>query len=347
MLRPFLRGSPLLALALGSWVGLGSPHSLPRMASAAERSRAQVEAVPDSRPPVDVATTPVTASMLPDPTPWPQLNPTASVNRAWLLAEGPAPLPSSGRRLVTFTFDDGPFPETTPVVLHVLAKHHVRATFFWIGRYLDGESDRAIASRKTALEVRDAGHLIGNHTHDHARLTILSPADALAQMNDGSGSIERAVGIKPCLFRPPFGQLDDFTESVVREEGLTVVLWNIEVGDLLRDDSTAMAESLESQIDFAGGGIVLLHDIRFTTADTLEKVLTWLDKHRYDPAKPAAVGYDVVDFVEFMRETAASPQPYVNRTALEDARAAAWRKAHARVAPPSRPRESPEGLETM
>jgi peptidoglycan/xylan/chitin deacetylase (PgdA/CDA1 family) len=337
MLRQSLRAVPLLALALGSWVGLLGP----RIGHAHPESRA----APTDRPPVDVTTSPVTASLLPDPTPWPQLNPTASVNRAWLLAEGPAPQPGSGRRLVTFTFDDGPFPETTPVVLHVLAKHHVRATFFWIGRYLDGDSDRAVASRKTAKDVRDAGHLIGNHTHDHARLTILSRADALAQMDDGAGSIERAVGLRPCLFRPPFGQLDDFSESVVREEGLTVVLWNIEVGDLLRDDPGAMAESLESQIDFSGGGIVLLHDIRFTTAEALEKTLTWLDKHHYDPAKPAAVGYDVVDFVDFMRETAASPQPYANRTGLEEARAAAWRKAHARAAPPILP--SSEALETM
>jgi peptidoglycan/xylan/chitin deacetylase (PgdA/CDA1 family) len=346
MLRRLLRALPVLTLGLGSWVGVsGQGPCTPK--AFAPRSDATLRAgdLSRTRPPVDVATTPVTASMLPDPTPWPQLNPTASVNRAWLLAEGPVPRPGSGRRLVTFTFDDGPFPETTPVVLHVLAKHQVRATFFWIGRYLDGNGERAIATRKTAQEVRDAGHLIGNHTHDHARLTVLSRAEALAQMDDGAGSIQRAVGIKPCLFRPPFGQLDDFTESVVREQGLTVVLWNIEVGDLLRDDAAGMAESLESQIDFSGGGIVLLHDIRFSTADALDKVLTWLDKHRYDPSRPSAVGYDVVDFVEFMRETAASPQPYPNRSALEEARAAAWRKAHARAALPTLP--SPEGLETM
>jgi peptidoglycan/xylan/chitin deacetylase (PgdA/CDA1 family) len=350
MPRPFLllRALPLLALALGSWVGVGGPRTGLTLARAASHGRAGVEPGDreDLRPPMDAPTPPVSASLLPDPTPWPQLNPTASVNRAWLLAEGPAPRPGSGRRLVTFTFDDGPFPETTPVVLHVLEKHHVRATFFWIGRYLDGGSDRAIASRKTALQVRDAGHLIGNHTHDHARLTNLSRADALAQMDDGAGSIERAVGIRPCLFRPPFGKLDDFTESIVREEGLTVVLWNIEVGDLLRDDPVSMAESLETQIDFSGGGIVLLHDIRFTTAEALEKVLTWLDKHRYDPSKPDAIGYDVVDFVEFMRETSASPQPFSNRTALEDARAAASRKEHARASLPRLSRGS-EAFEAM
>jgi peptidoglycan-N-acetylglucosamine deacetylase len=333
---------PVLALALGTWVGIGEPCDLSRWrpAHVVHARVASHEAAP-----VESFGSPVDASLLPDPAPWPNLNPTASISRAWLLAEGPAFSPGSGRRVVTFTFDDGPFPETTPVVLHVLAKHNVHATFFWIGRYLDGDSDRAVASRKTALAVRDAGHLIGNHTHDHARLTTLSRADALAQIDDSAASIEAAVGIRPCVFRPPFGVLDAYTEGLVRAENLTVVLWNIEVDDLHNDDADAMADSLETQIDFAGGGIVLLHDIRFTTADALDKVLTWIDKHHYDPDKPSVVGYDVVDFAEFMRATASAPQPFASRKALEDARAAAWRKAHARAAAPRAPQG--EEAETM
>jgi peptidoglycan/xylan/chitin deacetylase (PgdA/CDA1 family) len=348
MIRPLLRAVPLLALALGSWIGLGRPHLGPYFSVERQPKHglARDAPPPGGRPTVETSSEEVEASLLPDPTPWPQLNPTASVSRAWLLAEGPAPDPASGRRVVTFTFDDGPFPETTPVVLHVLARHNVRATFFWIGRYLDGDSDRAVASRKTALAVRDAGHLIGNHTHDHARLTTLSRADALAQITDGAESIARAIGLRPCVFRPPFGQLDAYTEGLLREQNQAIVLWNIEVEDLHNDDADAMADSLETQIEFAGGGIVLLHDIRFTTADALEKVLTWLDKRRYDPSKPLAVGYEVVDFVEFMRATASAPQPYSNRRALEEARAAVWRKAHARAAAP-RPHSGDENFEAM
>jgi len=349
MHRPLLRASPLLALALGTCVGLGSPLAAPRENSPSSQTTSWKRswAGSSSIPPVEATLLPVEASLLPDPTPWPQLNPTASISRAWLLAEGPAPKPSSGKRFVTFTFDDGPFPETTPVVLHVLAKHNVRATFFWIGRYLDGDSDRAVASRETALAVRDAGHLIGNHTHDHARLAALSHSDALGEITRGADSIERAVGLRPCVFRPPFGQLDAYLEGVLREQNLTAVLWNIEVEDLHRDDADAMADSLETQIEFSGGGIVLLHDIRFTTADALDKTLTWLDKRRYDPQRPTAVGYEVVDFVDFMRATASAPQPYPDRRTLEDARAAAWRKAHARALSLRPPRIDPEGAEAM
>jgi peptidoglycan/xylan/chitin deacetylase (PgdA/CDA1 family) len=264
------------------------------------------------------------------------------------LAEGPASTPASGRRLVTFTFDDGPFPETTPVVLHVLAKHNVHATFFWIGRYLDGDGERAVASRRTAIAVRDAGHLIGNHTHDHARLTALTRADALAQITRGADSIEQAVGIRPSVFRPPFGQLDAYAEGLAWEQNLTVVLWNIEAEDLRRNDADAIAESLETQIEFSGGGIVLLHDIRFSTAVALDKTLAWLDQRRYDPMRPTAIGYEVVDFADFMRATANGPQPYMSRRELEEARASVWRKAHARATTPRLPfPRSPEVLEPM
>jgi len=334
MLRSVARLYPFAALGLGSWIGLGQP-SLEAVRSRAEselRARGATHApaapAPDAPRAGESPIPSVDAKLLPDPNPWPALNVDASVQRAWLLAEGPVPVSGDGRRFVTLTFDDGPFPETTPVVLRVLEKHHVHATFFWIGRYLDGQSDRAVRTRATALEVRAAGHLIGTHTHDHERLIGVSRAEVLAQLDRGMGSIERAIGVRPAVFRPPFGQLDSYGESLVRDHGLTLVLWNVETQDLHHTDAEAMAKNLEEQIDFAGGGIVLLHDIRFSTAVALDKLLTWLDQHRYDPLHPATVGYEVVDFAEFTRRTAASPQPFPNRAALEESRAAAWRKQH-------------------
>ncbi len=327
---------PLAALGLGSWIGLGQP-------SAAQLGSLRIASSSSAVAPRQPATPPlpqgqpvpsVDTSLLPDPNPWPVLNPDDMISRAWLLSEGPVPVEGSGRRLVTLTFDDGPFPETTPVVLHVLAKHHVHATFFMIGRYLDGTSDRATRAREVAVRVREAGHLIGTHTHDHERLIGISHSEVLGQIERGMASIERAVGVRPSVFRPPYGQLDPYGEATASEKGLTLVLWNIETQDLHNTDPDAMAINLEEQIDFAGGGVVLLHDIRFTTAEALDKLLTWLDRHRYDPARPANIGYDVVDFAEFTRATAASPQPFESRAALEAARGRVWRQRHPRAGMP-------------
>ena len=335
MLRFLARVFPLAALGVGSWIGLGKPppEALRSLRVPVPPQWTQAFAAPPPIPTaahasVDGAEPSVDAKLLPDPNPWPSINASTSTAKAWLLSEGPIHAEGDGRRLVTLTFDDGPFPETTPVVLHVLDKHHVHATFFWIGRYLDGTSDRALRTKRVALQVRDAGHLIGTHTHDHQRLIGISRNEVLAQIDRGMTSIQRAVGVRPSVFRPPFGQLDPYGESIAHERGLTLVLWNVETQDLHHTDADEMAKNLEEQIDFSGGGIVLLHDIRFTTAEALDKLLTWIERHHYDPAHPDVVGYDVVDFAEFTRATAASPQPFTSRADLEDARAAAWRKHH-------------------
>jgi len=324
---------PVLCLAAGTWVGFGAPRSMPtsiERSSGTSISEVREVLAPAAPPPT------IDASSLPDPVPWPRLNTEDSAHRAWLLAEGPRRDEGDGRRFVTFTFDDGPFPETTPLILKTLEQYHVRATFFFIGRYLDGEGGRANATRAVAKQVAAAGHFVGNHTHDHALLTTITRTQAMAQIDDGAASIERVLGTRPIFFRPPYGQLDDFLEQELRARGAELVLWSIEAQDMKRDDSDAMVDSLEWQIEYAGGGVVLLHDIRRSTVEALPKLLDWLHKRRWDPARPARVGYEVVDLPAYLRATAERPQPFADRTALERARSAEYKRLHPhRTSPPS------------
>jgi peptidoglycan/xylan/chitin deacetylase (PgdA/CDA1 family) len=276
---------------------------------------------------------------IPSMRPWPALNAEASIPKAWMVAEGPAYRAGSGRRLVTLTFDDGPFPETTPTVLRVLAKHEVHASFFVIGRYLDGDGVRAKASRETLKRVAAAGHLIGNHTHDHALLTSVTHTQVLEQIDEGAASIERVTGKRPILFRPPFGKLDDFGQAAVRERGLDLLLWSVEKQDMQRADSHEVFRELIGQIEYKEGGVVLLHDIRWTSVAVLRELLEWLRVHRWDPKKPSHLGYEIVDLPTYLREVAASPLPYATRDELERAREAAShvRQAVTRSRPASRP----------
>jgi peptidoglycan/xylan/chitin deacetylase (PgdA/CDA1 family) len=344
MLRPLGHTLLVLAsLAVGSWVGLGQPRA-PETRRIAERAAVAVpvwfhslsapRALEHGAPlPPDRATPVVDPRQLPDPMPFPRLNPDETTRRAWLLAEGPSHAPDDGRRVVTFTFDDGPFPETTPAILEILARHQVRATFFWIGRYLDGDGDRAVTTRAVARQVAAAGHFIGNHTRDHEQLLALTHPEALEQIDDCSRSIERVIGVKPTLFRPPYGALDPWMGRALRARGLDLVLWSVEAADMTHGDSVAMTENLRSQIEYAGGGIVLLHDIRPTTIPVLEALLNWLDAHRYDPKEPGKVGYEVVDLARYLQETGRSPQPFADRPALEHARAVEARAEQLRAHP--------------
>jgi peptidoglycan/xylan/chitin deacetylase (PgdA/CDA1 family) len=336
----------LVSVAAGSWVGLGRPDmrdpgtmqtlSAHALAAAPPWLFAKPATERGTPLPPDHVTASVDPAQLPDPTPFPRLNPDETTHRAWLLAEGPAPIPGDGRRYVTFTFDDGPFPETTPDILELLAHHHVKAAFFWIGRYLDGDGDRAVTTRAVARQVAAAGHFIGNHTRDHEPLTALTHAQVAAQIDDCSRSIQRVIGQRPTLFRPPYGALDSWGSSALRARGLELVLWSVEAEDMTHADATAMTDTLRSQIEYSGGGVVLLHDIRLTTIPVLANLLDWLDAHKWDPARPDKVGYVIEDLASYLRDTERSPQPYPDRPALERARAVASRKDHHRLHEPSR-----------
>jgi peptidoglycan/xylan/chitin deacetylase (PgdA/CDA1 family) len=321
---------PALAFALGTVVGVrhvGDP------AWPLDGARALLGAHADAPPtssskdaPSPAPAKTIDESAVPDPVPWPHLNPTCTAHRAWLLSEGPAPAREDGRRLVTLTFDDGPYPDTTPEVLRVLDKFGVKATFFFVGRNFRGDPDRVAENKKVARRVIDAGHLVGGHGYAHVALPFVTRTRALAEIDDGLDAVERATGKRPALFRPPYGQLDGFGEEAIRTRGLELVLWSIAADDETEVDGLYLA--LRNQIAYAGGGIVLLHDIRPVTAPALAKLLGWVRAHAFDAARPERVGYEVVDLVTYLRATGEHPQPFEDRAALEKARAEAWSVAH-------------------
>jgi hypothetical protein len=81
-----------------------------------------------------------------------------------------------------------------------------------------------------------------------------------------------------------------------------------------------MVESLKEQLLRHQGGIVLLHDMHWPSVKAFNRLLRWLEATRWDPSRPDRLGWDIVDLGEYLRETAAAPQPYATRNDLERAR---------------------------
>ena len=319
---------PVVGLGVGTWLGLGRPDAGTAIAAGTRAvtnlRAASREASSALVPPLDRKSETIHPASLPDPPdPWPRLNPSDSVARAWLLSEGPAHPATDGRRLVTFTFDDGPSPETAPTLLRILHDHRIRATFFFIGGYLTERGRRSAESREWAGRIAAAGHWVGNHTLEHKLLSGLTHAAALAAIDESAAAIEGATGKRPLLFRPPYGAMDDWLEGALRERHLELLLWNIDVQDMTRSDPDEILRSLEEQLEYKQGGIVLLHDVHWASIKAFNRLLRWLEASRWDPARPERRGWDVVDLPEYIRATAASPQPYPTRDDLERARHAA------------------------
>jgi peptidoglycan/xylan/chitin deacetylase (PgdA/CDA1 family) len=149
---------------------------------------------------------------------------------------------------VALTFDDGPDPETTPVLLDLLARHGARATFFLVG---------ARAARHPELVARIAaeGHEIGNHSWDHPSLPTLDAAGQADQISRTAAVLAPHGGR---LMRPPYGDQTWRTHRIARRLGCRVVLWSVNGGDWRGEDADTLAERLIARV--GPGAIVLLHD---------------------------------------------------------------------------------------
>jgi peptidoglycan/xylan/chitin deacetylase (PgdA/CDA1 family) len=125
---------------------------------------------------------------------------------------------------VALTFDDGPNPAATPQLLEVLARHGVRATFFCIGGFV---REHPALTR----EIVAAGHLIGNHTMSHPRLSVEPAARVRQELADCNAVLEEITGAAVRYFRPPFGARRPMVLRAARELGLTPVMWNVTAYD--------------------------------------------------------------------------------------------------------------------
>lgn len=158
--------------------------------------------------------------------------------------------PVGGRR-VSLTFDDGPDPEATPVLLRLLAARGVRATFFLIG-------ERAARHHDVARAIAAEGHEVGNHTWRHRNAWLLSPRATEAEIIGGAAVIADATGTEPLLYRPPWGIVNVAAVRTARRAGLATVLWSVQPEGLRPRSPAAQLDHCARHLH--DGAIIDLHD---------------------------------------------------------------------------------------
>lgn len=183
-------------------------------------------------------------------------------------------------KAMALTFDDGPDPTWTPLLLDRLKALGAKATFFLIGA-------RALRHPELVARIVAEGHEIGNHTWSHVSLPTLSEAGAAEQLRRARDALKGAGG---ALMRPPYGDETFATNRIARAMGYRVTLWSVNPEDWLDDDSDTLARRI---LDRAHpGAIVLLHDSlqhweaeayrdRSATLDAVEKVIRALPDWRF------------------------------------------------------------------
>jgi peptidoglycan/xylan/chitin deacetylase (PgdA/CDA1 family) len=155
--------------------------------------------------------------------------------------------------VVALTFDDGPNTRTTPQLLDMLEREHVKATFFVVGR--------AVLRQPEILQrmSRD-GDEIGNHTQSHAHLNFLLTKQAIGgEIDAAQAAITAATGHPARYLRPPFGARDYAAIDAAQRRGLRVVMWTAMLGD--EPPTAANAELARQLLDQVhDGAIIVMHD---------------------------------------------------------------------------------------
>jgi peptidoglycan/xylan/chitin deacetylase (PgdA/CDA1 family) len=173
---------------------------------------------------------------------------------------------SDSPKLIALTFDDGPYPVETPLLLDTLADAGVKATFFLIGR--DAQEFPEL-TRRIARE----GHEIGNHTLTHPNLDQLDAAGVRAELDGGRAALEGLV-TQPSiatLMRPPHGRFTEQTLRVAQGAGYDVILWSDDPGDWRSVEPAALASHLAEHA--TAPDIVLLHSGRLGTIEMLHGLI--------------------------------------------------------------------------
>ncbi len=180
------------------------------------------------------------------------------------------------RKEIALTFDDGPYPFYTPLLLHQLESDDAHATFFLVGRTMQEYPqlvERIVAS----------GDEIGNHTFNHFTLPGLSDGEIEDQIATCGALIENYTGGTPTLFRPPHGHYDTRVVEIARRLGYRMILWS-DAPDDAKADATEQPVSVivERVVEHAKpGGIVLLHSGQYNTIVALPEIIADLRASGY------------------------------------------------------------------
>lgn len=166
---------------------------------------------------------------------------------------------------ILLTFDDYASADQAERLIDVLAKHGVRAMFFFQG-------DWATEHPELIARFGQAGHLIGNHTFTHANLRTLTDAQVEQEIN-------REPVAQP-WFRPPYGSYDSRVRAIAKRNGYVICYWTIDSQDWA---GHATPQSILDRVipRLHKGAVILLHAHIEATITALPQLIEQIERHNY------------------------------------------------------------------
>lgn len=171
---------------------------------------------------------------------------------------------------VAITFDDGPSKKYTPLLLDGLKERGVKASFFILGRNIEGNEE-------LLKRMEEEGHLIGNHTYNHVQLNKVSKAEAKQEIEKTGNEIFEITGIYPIYVRPPFGEWREDLELSIE---LLNVPWSIDTLDWKTKSVENTVQIVKQQVK--DGSIILMHDGYEESVNAAMEIIDMLKGQGYE-----------------------------------------------------------------
>ena len=155
------------------------------------------------------------------------------------------------RMEIALSFDDGPHPRLTPVILEILAEYGIKATFFMVGENVGYYPAAAEA-------VAAAGHEIGNHTFSHRKFNRMNEEEMRWEISACEEALAGLTDTPLRFIRPPEGQMNETMRRVIGSLDYRIILWDVDTKDWAHTPPATIAAHILNTVQ--AGDIILMHD---------------------------------------------------------------------------------------
>lgn len=167
-------------------------------------------------------------------------------------------------KCVSLTFDAAWGNEDTQQLIDILGRYNVKATFFVVGEWVDKYPESVKA-------LHDAGHEVMTHSDDHAHFASLSPEQIRDNINRSCDKIEKVTGVRPTLFRCPYGEYNDTVVQTLTDMGMYTIQWDVDSLDWKDLSAGEITQRVTKNVK--SGSIVLFHNAAKHTPEALPGII--------------------------------------------------------------------------
>lgn len=175
-------------------------------------------------------------------------------------------------KVVSLTFDAAWGAEDTDRLIEIFDTYDVAVTFFVVGDWVEKFPEEV-------KKLHDAGHEVMNHSDTHPYMSKISESERAAELKNCNDKIERITGVRPTLFRPPYGDYNNAVIRSVEAAGMTCIQWSVDSLDWKDPSPQEMTQRVLSKVN--SGDIVLFHNAAKNTPAALPDIIEALQADGY------------------------------------------------------------------